>query len=731
MSCITRIINAAPALRIIGLDDNGGGNTVVPERAIPQHVPLWIFQGRKGPVGWRLTDPAEMSAIYGHDALNLTNPFANHQTVGMARSMQEGNIAVTYRVSAGVKANFSLGIDIMPELIDNYERMADGRIKYDSAGAPVIDAQNPKVQGYSAKIIQRSRVMNNDDDFGNLTIQNGSQTDSNGDPSQYYPLVELMEETPGEHGNNSGILWYSPEASLIDGAEVLQQRSYPYMFSIIQRDNEYDTGGIYQTRLEESAIEVHLNPQVKNPYDGDSMYMEDLIKDRYTQDSVPGLPLKIGPYSSNVKLYEDNIKTVLQMLYNAERDYILANPNAISSHPTDPITANGGEEYVFNLLSGKDYDGVPYYSFTFDVQGAIADGILPTKNTRIWAGSGEDRIMNTTEYEREVRKIIAMYGDCSNEVQDLATHPENWFYDTGFSWITKKSLKEFISQRPDTQVAWGTASDTLDVAGYVKRPDPNPLPPDWVVPEISNLTRAEELQIGGILEAEALSKPESTFYGTPAIRGWILSNSGESAMAGWNREVNYTHYLIPRNSNRYGQADGKWKRGAGFSSYPNNIINEIKSKGKRWMDYETEVLFWQRSINFPYSFDYDRDFMPALQSVYPDDTSTLNAGPNVQMVTNLWTIAYKAWRRFSSTDDKSPSELASAVKRYVLSEVDGSYDELYNIAVLVYFTKDDEERGYSWTLKFMVEQPMSYTVQNVIIETYRFGQILNQDLIRA
>lgn len=731
MSCITRIVSAAPALRVIGLSDQGSRPVPIPSRAIPQHVPLWIFQSERGPIGHRLTDPSELSLIYGNDITTLTAPHANHQVLGMSESMQEGNIGVTYRVSKGTRSNISIGIDIMPATLTNYERRVDGSIQTDVNGNPVVHPTIPTVQGYSCKIIQRTQSISDPSYFGELQTGNGVQVDDAGNPSTYYPIIELMEENPGSFGNNNGFILFAPEGSEIDKAEALRQQSFPYIFAIATRDNDYDTGSVAPTKYRESSIEVHFNPDAKSKYDDSTLYFTDMVRDRYNNTKDPDLDMYVGPYNSYIKVYKDNLDTILKMLYEAERQYVLANPTTVSSHPIDPITPQGGEEYLFNWVSGKDMDGVPYYSFTYDVQGNTADGVLLTKHTKLWSGQGRDNWMSTTEYEREVRKILMRYGDCQDVCQDLATHPENWFYDTGFSFYTKKYLKEFISQRPDTIVACGTGYDTMNIKGWIEVPDPNPLPPDWIVPEISELSEAEELQLGGILESEFRSKPESSFYGTPCTRAFIFGNTAESTAPGWNRRVNYTHYLIGRASRRFGAANGKWKKGAGFSGYPGSVIRSLLNTSVRWIPYSSRVSYWKRSINFPLSYDYDYDFMPAIQGVYPIDSSTLNALPNVQMITRLWTVAYMAWRRFSGVDDLAPEDLKRAVKGFVIETLRGNFDDSFNIAVIVYFTKDDEDRGYSWTLKYKVEQGMMYTVESVIIESYRFNQIADGELIRV
>jgi len=649
----------------------------------------------------------------------------------MKESFQEGNIGVTYRVSNGTHANMVLGIDILETVIENYKRRSDGSIIYDDAGVPVPDPETPTVSGYSAKMVLKSNTIQ-PNQLGELERTNGEQ-EINGVQSTFYPLYEVMEQNPGAFGNNDGLMIFAPPAGNLDVAEITELSSFPYMLSVIQRDNDFDSGGLLPSKYSEAAVEFHMNPRAVSKYDDSPLDFKSILRDRWTNDKDPDLPLRYGPYVDYIHAYEDNIRDVLTMCYTKERDFIDAHPDLPSAQPLDVITDPLRDQYMylFNLLGGKDTSGIPYYTFSFNVQG-VSNGVILSNQTKLWAGNGEDNNMSVTDYEREVRKIIKMYGDCGNQVQDLATHPENWFYDTGFGFETKKAIKEFISQRPDTIIATGTGYDTLNIKGYIEPEQrPDPLPPDWVEPEISNLTTAEELQLGGIIESELRSKPESTYFGTPAMRAFIMANTAESTVPGWHRRVNYTHYLIPRCSRRFGQADGKWKRGANFSAAPGNVIRDLIDTSVRWIPYATELQYWKKNINFPYSFDYDRDFMPAVQSIYPLDSSTLNGLSNIQMISALWTIAYKAWRQFSGTDDKEPSDLAAAVTAFVIKELRGKFDDNYNIAVLVYFTEDDEKRGYSWTLKYMVEQGMMYTVESVIIETYRFNQIFGQDLIRA
>jgi hypothetical protein len=739
MACITRIINATPALRILGLNDKSGEVIPIPSRDIPQHLPLWIVQTERGKPGYSLVDPSEKELLYGDESFKVDGKYTNHQTIGASESMGEGNLAVIYRTTKATRATLQLSLDVLPTQVNNHKRNSDGSIMIDATtNQPVPDEDQPTVDGYSIKWVLES-VPEDEFSLGTRTIKVGSQTDAGGGQSELIPVLDLMEEYPGEFGNNVGIRLYAPDPIQMSHEEMLRVKSFPYIFGIIERENANSTPrGMVATKYTEPMVEVHLNPEAKDPYSGSSLELGHLIKDRYNNTEDPDLPLLVGHYNTHVHVYHDYINDVVTNAYTKEKEYIeqrqAAGLSAVSSHPLQEIT--DGEQWMFNLLGGYDSKGAPYYTYRFNVSSTIPNGFIPSKNTNLWANSAEDNIMSTTEYEREVRAIISEYQDCTKQVQDLATHPQNRFYDTGFGFDTKRVLGKFIAQRPDTFVHIAVAWDTTNVKGYkgVDLPEPEDRPEDFVVPEVSNLSKAQELQYGAILLADLRSFPESSLFGTESKRGLIIAgNRRSSKLRQWKNPLCMTTgYLVGRSSAYMGAANRTWKDTKSFGSHPLNVIRDLKmGYGNRWMDYSTRIEYWKNNIVFPLSFDYDYDFMPALQTIASDDTSVTNSYFNMLIVCDLWTLAYKAWRRHTGNDKLSKSELLESVRRYLYEEIAGSYDGRAKISVIPYYTTDDRRRNYSWTVKFQVGLNGIDTVQSVEIETWRFAQLTGDDFIVA
>lgn len=736
MACNTRVgPNAAPMNVLYGTQDLSTKTLPVVPRNLPQHLPLFYIQSERGRPGRSLVNPEELTFIYGDNTFGNTR-FSNHQSFYAETTAAEANVMMIHRLTNGVGAGIRLYILIRDEIeLDNYLRNDDGSYQTDSEG-PITNTTRPLVNGVEfrwalgdASASSLTSPASPTDALPGVskdTLGKGvsfTHVDSEGIEWTAYPITDLLQHE-GAYGNNVGIKLYA-DPSAINVNDAKENKTYPYTFEILERVNIDSIGKTKPTILGERSPEVNFHPESDSNLSEVVTYGYQNIEDtRYR--------LLYGDFSDQNHVYQNYVKTVTQIMMGREYEHrydmdLNTEYDTLSGLQTDLNDSDFINEYSYliNMVNGLDLYGAPYYTVVQSPANAVPQ-ISLTSITPIYAVGGDDKIMNNTDYERAVREDIANYQDCQHVYQDLARGVETFFYDSGFSMDTKLVLGKFISQRPDTYLILQTHSDTRDALGSTPY-DPNDeddQPDDYIFPEVSNLTNAEEIDRADKITNAMSLYPESTYFGTPTVRYVLMSNSMKLRNSTWKERIGLSYYILRRSAARFGAGNGKWKADRNFSRAPRNIITEGYDVNVSWLPTDTRVRYWDAELNFVQTYDYDNLFVPAVQSGYTDDTSVLNGYAPGVCLANLYRVSYEAWREFSGADDLRDVDLRRLVTDFVLNKIDGKYDSQFLIDVSVETTELDSLRGYSWYLIFKLGANNLKTVQQVRIDAYRFDELL-------
>src|SRR5699024_5663355 len=114
-------------------------------------------------------------------------------------------------------------------------------------------------------------------------------------------------------------------------------------------------------------------------------------------------------------------------------------------------------------------------------------------------------------------------------------------------------------------------------------------------------------------------------------------------------------------------------------------------------------------------------FYPAFQTIYPNDTSTLNNIFTMMGCCYLNKVVHRVWAQVTGNGKDPDSLLADKVSTLVEKEVLGRFDNRFKIQANTEFTPADKERGYSWTTSISIYSNVTPTVGVYKITTHRMS----------
>jgi len=234
------IINAAPGVVDLGVQDLSTRPYGRAPEELPQHLPKYFIFAKKGPLSEELLAGVERTNMYGVETFAEDSKYFNHQTFHSNGVNAQGNYAMYVRVlptDAGPKPTLRVYLDVLPTQVDIYERNSDGSIKTDVAGDPTVIGQ---AAGHRVKfVIDHYDSVAAAANFGAATILPGDQVDAGtGVQSQRYPIFELEHSFFGEDGNFSGLrLWAQNTTNLsqLPTKLIAREKTYPFSLSIIRK----------------------------------------------------------------------------------------------------------------------------------------------------------------------------------------------------------------------------------------------------------------------------------------------------------------------------------------------------------------------------------------------------------------------------------------------------------------------------------------------------------------
>jgi len=688
------IVNAAPMVIDLGTEDKSTRVLPLSSLNIPQHLPKIYIFAEKGPVGPTYVDldSVSLTQLYGDDTFDVNKKYYTHQTVFLQGIVSGGNNVVVHRLvapDAKDVANVALYLDVLPVQVPLYQKNSDGSLILDSNGNPVpqLDSNNDPilVNGFKvAWIIDKTITNIGNYSRGLLTQRAGLQVNGTIQSTQY-PIFEFAAKDPGEFGNKLAIRLYSALKSDIipfPSNILSESKAYPYYFQLVKVTDTIS--GKVQPVLNSFGSQyakIILKNRGIDPASGAIIDITKIVTDQYIN-----LPESTATGLGTVYVYNDNLENLLQQFYNSEKVIT-------DTHRDSVINNTENNIHALNIISFTSSNGSPYQSIK---PVNITNSIRLTKNTNVFLSGSSDGTISNSLLDTLVSEDLENYNNSLHEYNDLVLHPESMIYDSGFSLQVKRNMPKFISRRKDTFIMLSTYA--------------------WNAPSTDLAT---QFSVATALKTMLQLYPESATFGTPVMRGVLFCGSGELIDSLYIDRVPLTYEVAYKSARYMGAKNGKWKNGFIFDKAPGSIITQLKNIDITWVPASTRNTLWSVGINFALNYQIRRQFFPAIQTVYENDTSVLNSYFTAVAISFLNKIAHAAWREFSGTISYTNAQLEEAVNNFVAEQVKDRFDDKFVVIPNCHVTEFDALRGYSWTLQIKLYSPNMKTVMSTYVSAFR------------
>lgn len=380
---------------------------------------------------------------------------------------------------------------------------------------------------------------------------------------------------------------------------------------------------------------------------------------------IPGTTPSYGPFDS-VEIFEGNVETVLKDMLEKENAAIAElTPNLNIPALTD--------HNLVGFLDGKSASGVAHHS----VMISTAPGSKAmTLGTTFFAEGGSDG--DTSMASLEARIQWEMENNWKNPEYPLVNRrrfPITRVYDTGFSLPTKKALMKAMGYSP-----------AIAFIGMVQ---------DLSQPRMS----AVEERAGGILlNAAAVAYPESEEFGTPTMRAVLYRQSYYPANSKYKGLLGGPTNHAVKEARFGGSGDGRLRKEQNYTLPGNNVLEGVLELNDSWLDQGLSDANWENSINGAVDRNRSTYYYPTLQTVYNNDTSTLNSPIVMGIFCDLVHVCDQIHTVVTGRNDLTNSQVLALYKSEFEALTDGAYAGLVTLECSPFFTRADEARNYSTSI---------------------------------
>lgn len=714
------IVNAAPQFIPLGTDDKSIKLITPQPIPVPQHLPKFYLWAEKGPVLGRdglpvrsLVDGGSLIAMYGDATVDPTSPYYTHATKFATTILGQGNTIMVQKIIPEDNdsiANVTIYLDVLKDKVKNYKRHADGSIAYDDNGNPIEDDNSP-IDGYRVKLFAVVDPTEKPDaQLGYKTVQTGHMEDSNGKKSTMYPITEFKAKYQGNFYNNIGFAIELADKDDVTIDLLSKIKALPFKFSMYERKNGIPV--VKKDLYGGTSEEFTFRKGVNNPTTNMSMELNSVIQNWFNTTNID-LPL-VYPDVELPYVYYNNIDLLAGQLLETEKPYINKDINTV-----DGITVNtnqwfdflenaedSDQKYLLNMFTAFSSKRVKYFSVVYDTSAVTTSAneseIYFSHNMPFFMKGGKDGTLSDENFEKLIQNEMDKYLDKNSEVMDLAVNVESIFYDSGYSIDTKKKLVNFITVRKDTFLVLSTREDKLG-------------------DKFNDLITERAIAVN--LKARLQLAPESTFFGTPVARAIVVAGNGIDPNDTSGRRWPLTLHVAIKAARMMGAGDGKWKKEYIFDRGETNIIDTLIDIQPAFVPQGVKPALWSAGLIWPERYDLERYYIPAMQTVYENDTSVLNSFFTAMAITYITKVAAESHRKFTGVSSWTPDQLIAEVESFMNSKLKDAFAGIVTVIPKAMITNFDKQAGYSWTTKVKIGANNMKTVNTFYIEAYRLEDL--------
>ena len=660
--------NSAPKMDFLGIKDSGARAVDAQPEVRPSHYPLIFGYAKTGPEGPQPVAGGARNVLYSADSFDEEGKYVTTQAILGNRIQRAGNAHFLWRIipkDAGPKATVRLSVDLLATMVPDFERNPDNTWKLNADGLRIPTGST--IPGYIPKWVAEQVDA---DSYGIATQSQGTQQDSAGNDSLRYPIGDFEVPHFGEDGNNSGLRMWTKTANSsdpLDSRLLHQGKFYPFNVACVRRADANSTGRPVMNFSGATSVQMSFKPGAKDRNTRVNMDMsEDFLGNYRNVDAeIP----EYGTFG-RVHIYQQYVDALLAAVYAAEKPYLDSTSDFTGTNVDE-------EKYLVNLLGGHHSNGVPYHSYLLNYTGQ--DVVRMSENATFWARGGSDGTMSEQLFGEGIKEAMGEFLDPNSPLQDMGKYPISTVYDAGHALDVKYALMNVLALRKDI---WVTLS-TYDVLG-------------------TKLTVAEESSIAVALRTRANLYPESTFYGTSVARALIVGRNGRMLGTNYKGRLPLVVEIAEKSAKYMGSGDGVWKSAFSFDHGDLARVKNFTDLNITWTPETVRNRDWDNGLIMVQHSTQKELFFPALRTVYAEDTSPLNSYFNMAGTVEMIKVGFEAWTMFVGSDKLTNAEFKRDMENYISQDVKGRFDNRFIIIPTVFFTKLDNQRGYSWSYNIKI-----------------------------
>lgn len=666
--------NAAPRMVFEGLADTTRRARPVAELQIPTHLPLSLVRSAWGLEVDQLVSGLQWTDLYGADVFSERSKYFTHGNLFADRINRAANKQLALRIVSGdapLPSGMRHCVEYVIEDIQQYERAEDESYKLGADGKPIAIEGSTKrgvrirhffepIQDPESKAPAELGAHGNER-IGTMVSNSDGGEGGVGATGVILPLQEFRRPCRGKAGDLGGIRLSAPNLLSAGGARddlMESERGYLYRLQMVERPDERSSPAIQPTLNGVNSILFSYKDDFFDKKTELEYGIDQVLKQSYNEEGRNGNPDTIGVFS-DYHVYKDNLETFLKLIQSTE----LASGTVGSDAERDL--------HMVNFLTGISWLGIPYY--TVAVDGPSKDGILFTENTVHYAQGGGDGDLSDEAFDKAVGEFFDSFETNDLRLWDPYRVPVSVIYDSGFSLDTKFKMLRVLGIRDDLWLSMQT-----QVHG-----------------EKLN-TEDEDYSIGTAIKNRALTIPESVVNGTETVRCQIISGAGTRLDSKLRVPISLNLKVAEDFSRYMGAANQMWEGSAAPDEPENNGVDDYVKTNMRSKNDRVVDNFWESGIVYAQYRQRGELFIPAYQTVYPDDTSVLNSTFNMIIAVDVIKECRYVWTQLTGRTKLTHGQLVQECNRLVRTRLNNKYDSRIRVAVNAYLTPVDQTLGYAW-----------------------------------
>lgn len=534
--------------------------------------------------------------------------------------------------------------------------------------------------------------------------------------STMYPLFEVKAKYQGAAYNLLGFTIGSLFNDEADESIITGTRSMLYNLSLYTKADSKSSPVTFRNLYGAPSSQFSFKEGAINPNTEARIDFETIFQTQFFNETNNLLALKYWDYAG-FHFYREYFDQVTKELITLEREFITDEDKEWSDGKLSPssiwfdFTTTDKEEllkdnFIINPFICKSSKNVNYFTIIKAEEDPILTGnqkeVLMNSETPLFLEGGSDGTIDNETFEALVAEKMAEYLDTDSEVHDLAINVESIFYDTGFSLDLKKKLTNFIAVRKDTFLVLTTVIDATSE---------------------KKVSVSDIKAIGEALKARLKLCPESEYFGTKAARGLVTMGGGRLRDSDSKKNVSLSYEIAIKCAAMMGKATGNWDGTLKFDRYPGNAVEYLIDLYPEFIPNSVKPTLWNDGLVWAQNYNRSSYHIPAIQTVYEDDTSVLNNVYVALALGQLCKIGAQVWREFTGSSSLTDDEFKEQVLSVTNDKLKNKFAGIVTVVPEVVIDEKDEQRGYSWHIVFKLYGNNMKTVCVVHTEVYRSSDL--------